>query len=338
VLAIDRFAPGHELGSSHGTERIFRYAYTDPCFVELAIDARPRWSELEALAGEQLLIPTGGVDFGTPSHLDALAEVLAAHDLPFERFDAPAARSRVPAFDLGTGALLQPGAAAIRAHRALLALRRVAESAGARFVDDDGVTAIGVEDSGVVVETTGKRTARGRVAVVTAGAWAEPLLAPVLAPLQMRLPPITVTQEQVAFFRPRSGFGDLRAFIADGSPPVYGLPTPDGLVKIAEHGSGPVVEADHRTFTVEPSRWRALLEWVAAHVPGVDPEPVDARTCLYASVPDDRFVLDRAGPVVIGAGLGGHGFKFLPSIGARLADLADGITRNVNPFAMAGRS
>ena len=45
--------------------------------------------------------------------------------------------------------------------------------------------------------------------------------------------------------------------------------------------------------------------------------------CLYASSPTDDFVLDRRGAVVVGVGFGGHGFKFTPAIGERLADLAD---------------
>ncbi len=35
-------------------------------------------------------------------------------------------------------------------------------------------------------------------------------------------------------------------------------------------------------------------------------------------------MLDRIGPVVIGAGFSGHGFKFTPVVGRILADLATG--------------
>jgi sarcosine oxidase len=36
VLLVDRFARGHDRGSSHGAERIFRFGYTDPAYVTLA--------------------------------------------------------------------------------------------------------------------------------------------------------------------------------------------------------------------------------------------------------------------------------------------------------------
>ena len=35
-------------------------------------------------------------------------------------------------------------------------------------------------------------------------------------------------------------------------------------------------------------------------------------------------MLDAAGPIVLGLGFGGHGFKFAPIVGEMLADLADG--------------
>ena len=46
-------------------------------------------------------------------------------------------------------------------------------------------------------------------------------------------------------------------------------------------------------------------------------------TCTYTSTPDAAFFLDRLGPVAVGAGFSGHGFKFAPVIGRILADLVD---------------
>ncbi len=45
-------------------------------------------------------------------------------------------------------------------------------------------------------------------------------------------------------------------------------------------------------------------------------------------------MLDRVGDVVVGVGLSGHGFKFVPAIGRRLADLADGSGWADNPFRL----
>jgi sarcosine oxidase len=112
------------------------------------------------------------------------------------------------------------------------------------------------------------------------------------------------------------------------------MTTPEGLVKVAEHHTGPVVDPDHRTYEIEPTTWERLINWVAENMPGVDPTPVDASTCLYASTPSEDFVLDRIGDIVVGVGLSGHGFKFIPEIGRRLADLVEGIDWLNNPFAI----
>jgi glycine/D-amino acid oxidase-like deaminating enzyme len=102
-----------------------------------------------------------------------------------------------------------------------------------------------------------------------------------------------------------------------------------------EHCTGPLVDPDDRSFALEPETWARLLDWVRRHLPGVDPHPVTQTTCLYASSPTDDFVIDRVGRIVVAkAGLGGHGFKFLPEIGRRLADLADGLDLADNPFAL----
>ena len=40
--------------------------------------------------------------------------------------------------------------------------------------------------------------------------------------------------------------------------------------------------------------------------------------------PDEDFVLDRRGPIVVASPCSGHGFKFTPLIGDLIADLATG--------------
>ena len=59
--------------------------------------------------------------------------------------------------------------------------------------------------------------------------------------------------------------------------------------------------------------------------PHARPAPTGAETCLYTNTPDDHFVLKRHGPVVVGSPCSGHGFKFAPLIGQRLADLAQAV-------------
>ena len=154
--------------------------------------------------------------------------------------------------------------------------------------------------------------------VVAAGAWAPDLLTGLLA-----LPALTVTEEQVAYFRRREPDRPWPCFIHRATPLLYGLPGPHERIKVGEHQTGPVVHPDERTFELRPEAWQRLRDAVEHWLPGVDPEPLDAVTCLYATGPGDDLVLDRVGPVVVASGLGGHGFKFGPALGRVLADLTD---------------
>jgi sarcosine oxidase len=43
---------------------------------------------------------------------------------------------------------------------------------------------------------------------------------------------------------------------------------------------------------------------------------------MYTTTPDEHFILERRGRIVIGSPCSGHGFKFAPAIGRRLAGLA----------------
>src|SRR5262245_17261839 len=67
VLGIERFAPGHAHGSSHGATRIIRLAYWEhPSYVPLVRRAYALWHDLETAAGRQLLHVTGVIEIGPP--------------------------------------------------------------------------------------------------------------------------------------------------------------------------------------------------------------------------------------------------------------------------------
>ncbi|MFL6077064.1 MAG: FAD-dependent oxidoreductase [Mycobacteriales bacterium] len=327
VVLLERFAFGHARGSSHGRERIFRYGYADPAYVRLAKAAKKGWRRLEKETGQPLLDRFGCLDWGNEAELAAIAAACKAEGVKVkwrDGADEHGLRASGPV-------LWQPGAGRIRAEQALRALRVAATRAGASMRFNEQVTAIEPDGDGVTVRTEAGGY-QAPVAVVTAGAWAGELL----AGLVPDLPPLTVTEELVAYFRPAAGTPVDVSFVDRGRPtPVYGLPTPDGLVKIGEHRAGPVVTADTRTGAVDPAALARLAGYAAEAMPGVDPSPVRSLTCLYANTPTADFVLDRVGPLVVGAGFSGHGFKFVPEIGRLLAGMAAGETPPGAPFSSA---
>lgn len=150
--------------------------------------------------------------------------------------------------------------------------------------------------------------------VVTAGGWARELLA--RADIDL---PTRATRETVAFFRTNESFPTL---VDWGDPAVYALPDPTYGLKVGEHIAGPTTDPDDEGAVNEASVAR-LRDWVAERFATVDPEPVHAETCIYTNTPDEHFILERVGDIVIGSACSGHGFKFAPLIGTRLADLVE---------------
>jgi sarcosine oxidase len=62
--------------------------------------------------------------------------------------------------------------------------------------------------------------------------------------------------------------------------------------------------------------------WVAERFPEAG-ELLATETCVYTTTIDERFILTRRGRIVIGSACSGHGFKFAPAVGERLADLVE---------------
>ena len=100
VVGLDRFAPPHALGSSHGDSRIIREAYFEhPAYVPLVQRAYLLWDELERESGRTLFTRTGGVMIGPRDGELVRGALLSAttHSLPHELLDASAIATRFPA-------------------------------------------------------------------------------------------------------------------------------------------------------------------------------------------------------------------------------------------------
>jgi sarcosine oxidase len=159
---------------------------------------------------------------------------------------------------------------------------------------------------------TEEGTFTARSAVVTAGGWARDLLASAGIDL-----PVWVTRETVAYFELERKPPTL---VDWGDPTVYALFSPGHGLKAGRHIAGPEVDPDGEG-SPDPESVDVVGEWVARHYPQAAPVH-HSETCLYTNTDDQRFILERHGNVVVGSPCSGHGFKFAPLIGERLADLA----------------
>ncbi|MEZ5095266.1 MAG: hypothetical protein R2731_03605 [Nocardioides sp.] len=182
---------------------------------------------------------------------------------------------------------------------------------------------MGDDDGGVEV-IAGDRTYRRRL-VLCADAWTNRLLAGFGIHL-----PLTVTLEQVTYFRPADpaayAVGRLPLWIWMDEPCFYGFPSyGEPTVKAAQDCGGPVVDPDHRTEDPDPDleggsaagTWRG-----SCPVPGPSTDRSAASTPSPTTATSSSTRSRARESVVVGLAAG-HGFKFAPTLGRLLADLAE---------------
>src|SRR5437870_11115996 len=68
VTVLEQFEVDHDRGSSYGQSRVIRRVYPDLFYTTLMEHAYRLWRELEAEAGETLLLETGGLFLGSADH------------------------------------------------------------------------------------------------------------------------------------------------------------------------------------------------------------------------------------------------------------------------------
>ncbi|TFC08192.1 FAD-dependent oxidoreductase [Cryobacterium sp. MDB2-33-2] len=341
VLLLERFEPGHKNGASHGASRNFNTAYADPTYVGMLAEAVPLWRELEAESGAAVFDQVGVVNHGPNPAFDAVADALRSAGLGAEFLTPEAAGERWPGIRFDGRVLHNPDAGRINADAAVAALQAAAAAAGAEVRNGVRVLRVDVIGDDRVRVTTATGVIEARHVVVTVGAWTSGLLTGVLA-----VPRLRVTQEQPAHFAQRDaaaqdwpGFNHARDTTDPRygywCSPVYGMRTPGDGIKAGWHGVGPVTDPDRRSFLPEPVQLAALQRYVREWLPGADADVLEPVSCTYTTTADEDFVLDRVGPVTVGAGFSGHGFKFTPTVGRILADLATDAAAAPRRFALS---
>ena len=229
VALIDQFHFGHDRGSSHGESRIIRYSYADRRYVRLARAAYQLWHEMEAAVSARLITTAGGLDLGFAGSADfeGCIASLTAERVAFELIESCEIEARFAQLnvDSDTRGLIQAQTGILNPERCLEKMRALAGGMGVHFVCGEPVESIAALAGQVLVETTRHRY-KARSAVIAAGAWAGDLL----AALGVRIP-VTVTQEQFAYFQPDNldpfRLGRFPVFLCygDGSLPLmYGFP------------------------------------------------------------------------------------------------------------------
>ena len=339
VLGLERHAPAHDRGSSHGESRIIRLAYFEGAeYVPLLFRAYELWENLEKETGEDLMTLCGGLFLGPEDGELVSGSVASAdeHGLPYEILDSPELKRRFPVFEPGpeTVAIFEKRAGFVRPEGTVRAHLDRASSLGAELRFGERVLSWEATDAGVRVRTEGGVYEAGRL-VVAAGAWAGELLSDLGLPLE-------VTRQILFWFRPRGG---VEAFAPERLPiwiyepddgnMFYSFPAVDGADTVkAAFFRADGTPADPNTIDreVHDDEVDFIRGYLGRHVPAMDGELVAARTCMYTNTPDQHFVVSTHPDhpqVAVAAGFSGHGYKFCSVIGEILSDLAlDGVTRH----------
>lgn len=302
VLGLEQFDIPHELGSSHGVSRIIRLAYSEGShYVPLLRRSYELWRELQDLAGEPLLIITGGIDAGTKDSetVTGVLESCAIHQLQHEVLNHRSLNERFPGYHLAEDmvGVFQPESGFLLPERCIVAHVQAAQKLGAEVHGRERVVSWEVAN-GTVSVATEKRTYRARKLVVTAGPWTASLLP--------ALEPVAIPQRQVLLWTQPLRHPEHFALSAF---PIFNLEATEGR----------------------------FYGFPVYSVPGFKIGKYYHRR--HTNTPDTHFILDQhpAYPqVAIAAGFSGHGFKFCSVVGEIMAQLAlDGATpHDLRPYAL----
>jgi sarcosine oxidase len=354
VTGIDRFAPPHDRGSSHGESRITRQAIGEgEEYVPFALRSHEIWRELEADTGRSLFSPIGGLiigrrtDSGIHGHADFIGRTIAAAKrfrIEHEVLTPSEVTKRFPQFQLAGDetCYYEPGAGFLRPEECVATQLDRARALGAGVRTGETVTRVTGDATSVTVVTNAATYSAGRV-IVTAGAWVPQLLGGAYAKV-LRVYPQTLywfTPDDAAAFMP----GRFPIFIwrpgAGEDDHFYGFPIVGEGVKLATERFTRTIEPDDaRQVPSAADAPRMHESQVRGHLLGVSSRCIRAVTCLYTVAPGFGFVIDRHPDwehVLVASPCSGDGFKHSAAIGEALAErVINGTSRlDLTPFSLA---
>lgn len=361
VLGIDRFAPPHIYGSTHGETRITRLACGEgPIYTQFARRSHEIWRELESQTGRDLLTQNGlivisgsgprAANHEKPDFLKTTIEIAKGNGIAHDVLSGRRARERFPAFNLNDDDVVyhEPGAGFVRPEACVTAQLEMAERGGAQIHTGETVRSFAPSPDHVTV-VTDKGTYSSGSLVITAGPWLPGLIGEPHAPL------FKIRRQVLFWFRgeahgPTYVHANYRpenfpVFIWQIPAPqaIYGFPALDGPeqgVKISTEQYVRDTTPDSVDRTVSDDEIREMhATYVKPFFPGLSATCVRTAVCLYTCVERARFIIDvhpASRRVIVASPCSGHGFKHSAAIGEALSQLAiDGNTRfDLSRFGM----
>ncbi len=353
---------GHEGGASIDVTRVFRHAYGESAhYTRWAQEALKLWHDLEEGTGRSLFCRTGAawiastdeqraastglerlVSPGAALHmLQASFQTMRAVGLPCELVDGAEVRRRYPQFasDTIAAALVDPGAGMLFARDAVLALREACLRYGVELHEGQPITEVQPQRGGCAVRAANGTSVEADVVVLAINGWTGRLLPDLAARLPVPEgargytfgPGLQNTEQPLFYFALPAGVAEE---LAPGRFPVflfanadvYGLPAHLGAVKVANDGAARLLDQPEQRRLAGDAYRQQLHEFLVRQLPVLRSAALlQERVCFYDRSPDGHFVLDQwdgDARLIVACGFSGHGFKFGPVTGARLARYA----------------
>ena len=327
VALIDQSTLPNPRAASIDHSKVFRFAYPDPFYVNLAMDALDRWRELESVSGVRMLTKTGALLIGKrePSFESQCYDAMRSLQLECDKFDTRQISARFPQFnnDAFSYAVYDPTGAIVHAETALRALIELARQRQVELVEGERVFDVKRGSSSVSVRAESGVVIDCKSAMIASGPWSRKLL-----PFLERS--LTTTRQEIVYFEPQtSGVSfepDRFPIFLELESGFYGFPIHHaGAMKIANHHKGAEVDPNTAGDSVAEVFIERCREFFSTFIPGLaDARVRETRMCIYNNTPDDDFIIDwhpQLDRVLIATGFSGHGFKFGPTIGRIAAEL-----------------
>ena len=342
VLGIDRFAPPHNMGSSHGDTRITRNAIGEgEIYMPFIKRSNEIWRELEAKSGVQLFHQSGGLIIAPESaaanfhvsgdFVELSLQIARKYGIAHELLSADAIKARFPLLlpRPVDRAYYEPGAGVLRPERCIETQIELARAAGATIHTGEKVTGYDLSADGVTVKTETDSYHASKVILAT-GAWIADLL-----PAANRAG-IRVCRQVIHWFEAE----DLSRFDPQRFPFVIWIgdqpedfwatfpAPPDGVPGLK------MVTEQYHTSTHPDAVPRAVTSAESAdmyhrltkpRLKGLRETVVQADVCLYTVTSDEHFVIDfhpASDRVIVTSPCSGHGFKHSAAVGETLTQMA----------------
>jgi sarcosine oxidase len=355
AIGIDRFAPPHTMGSSHGETRITRLAVGEgDAYAPLVRRSHALWREIEQDGGSNLFQETGGLimaprdssarHHGRENFVRRSIALAERTGIAHEVLDAAEIAARYPQFQLRGDEFgyFEPTAGVLSPERCIETQLRLAVRHGAVVRTGERVVAIDQQSTTVRV-TTEFGVVEASRCVVTAGPWLAGLL-PAFRPL------VRVYRQALHWFAPL----DPSAFAPNRFPVFiwmhgeqeedyfYGFPIAAGSVdlKVATETYERDVDPDHVDRSVSTDEAAAMAaRHVGGRLRGVTGPATRSAACLYTVTPDAGFIVDTLpgqDRVLAVSACSGHGFKHSAAVGEAVAQVvATGVSViDLTPFRM----